>query len=175
MHEAVQPGHPDVVDPGHAGAVDARGDGRLGRDRTVAGAGGDDADPPAGLRERPDPGAAGDLVDGGVGPVLRADGGHRLVRQPGRERHPVRVGRAQRGQQGHHLGRRLARSVDDLGIAGPARAVGVQPRESQIGEAWVAAGLRVAHAVDPSPADTLGAAARARPPRPHPQHPCQAP
>ncbi len=90
------------------------------------------------------------------------------------ERHVVRVGRAQRGQQGHHLGRCLARSVDDLGIAGPARAVGVQPRESQIGEAWITAGVRVAHAVDPSPADTLGAAARALRRGPHPQHPSQA-
>ena len=62
--QPVQPGHADVVDPVDRGAVDPHGQRGLGGDRGVGGAGADDRDGAARLRERPERHRAGDEVGG---------------------------------------------------------------------------------------------------------------
>ena len=132
--QPVQPGHADVVDPDRRGAVHRDRRRGLGGDRGVGGAGRDHPDPSARRRQRPDDGGAPDRVDDGSGHP-GADGVQRLGGEPGGEHGAVGVPLGQRGERPDHLLGGLAGAVDHLGVAGAARAVGVQAGVAEVDDA----------------------------------------
>ena len=134
--QPVQAGHAHVVDPVDRGAVHAHGQRGLGRDGGVGGAGADDRDRAARLRERPERHRAGDEVGGGVGQRARhhVEG---LGVEAGGQHGAVGVPLVQGAQDRDHLVGRLAGAVDDLGIAGPRGAVEVDAGEAEVAHTGV--------------------------------------
>ena len=136
----MQAGDADVLDEVDAGAVDAHGEGGLGGDRGVRGAGRDHRHGAARRGQRAEGDGARERVH--VGPELVGGPGQRVVVEPGREHRAVGVLRVQGAQDRDHLGGRLARAVHDLGVAGAPSPVEVDAREAEVCGARVGSSTR---------------------------------
>ena len=138
-HQPVQAGDADVVDAVDAGAERAGDERRLGGDRSVGGAGRDDATVPRGPAAVPTATARATSSTSASGNAARTAAAVSSG-TPGRQRGPVAVLAGQRAQDRDGLLGRLAGGVHDLGVAGAQAAVGVDPGEAEVERAVHRAG-----------------------------------
>jgi hypothetical protein len=127
----VNPRDADVLDALHRGAEGTGDQRRLGRDGGVGGPRAHHAHGPGRdgeLAEHHDP---RHVLDQRRGQGLAHRGPRRGI-DPGRHRGASTGALGKGPEQGHDLPRRLPGGIDDLGVTGPQRPVGVEPGKPQV-------------------------------------------